>query len=296
MAVVTVSQVINLARSLVGVDTDRTHCDVMKWYGTFADGVNAEACCCAGMMYLFSKLNALNMIPGGKTANCGTLAVNFYNAGQLYKPSQVRVGDLVLFSWSGNTTSMYPLNTLGYKSFDHVELVIEVGSSTIRTIGCNNGGAECDDFQYKTRSRSNISGCCRPKYRTNSTSVKEVQTWLNSAYKSGLIVDGIYGDLTKAALVMGLQTELNKAYNAKLVVDGVFGTKTRAAVRNISSGARGNYVKVLQGFLMCLGYDTGGLDGIFGVKTTSSVKSYQKTLGLVVDGIAGKATFTALSR
>ena len=39
-----------------------------------------------------------------------------------------------------------------------------VGSNTITTTGFNNGGAECDDCQYKTRYKSNISACCRPKY------------------------------------------------------------------------------------------------------------------------------------
>ena len=303
MATVTVAQAVNMAKSLVGTDTDRTHCDVMKWYGTFSTAVNGESCCCAGMMYLFNKLNALSMIPGGKTANCGTLALDFYKAGQLYKPSQVKVGDLVLFSWSGATTSVYPLNTLGYKSFDHVEIVIEVGSSTIRTVGCNNGGAECDDFQYKTRNRSNISGCCRPKYKDGGSSpsgesskIKAVQTWLNSTYKTGLTVDGVYGAKTKAALVKGLQTELNKSYDAKLTVDGVYGTKTNAAIRNLKSGSKGNYVKVLQGLLICNGYDTGGFDGIYGAKTTSAVKSYQKSKGLVQDGIAGKATFGKLCK
>lgn len=303
MATITAAQAVSKAKSLVGVDNDHAHCDVMKWYGTFSQAVNGESCCCAGMMYLFNKLGALSMIPGGKTANCGTLALDFYKAGQLYKPSQVKVGDLVLFSWSGATTSMYPLNTLGYKSFDHVEIVIEVGSSTIRTVGCNNGGAECDDFQYKTRNRSSISGCCRPKYSgtstttttsTGSSSIKTVQTWLNSTYKAGLTADGKYSSKTKAALVKGLQTELNKAYSAKLTVDGMFGAKTKAAIRNLKSGSKGNYVKVLQGLLICNGYGTGGFDGVFGAKTTSAVKSYQKSKGLVQDGIAGKATFGKL--
>ena len=164
MSKVTKEKIISTAKSLVGVDSCKGACDIMKWYGGFSTAINDEACCCAGMMYLFSKAGALDMIPGGKVANCGTLAVNFYNAGQLHKPGEVKVGDLVTFSWSGATTSMYPLNTKGYKSFDHVELCIAVGSSTITCIGANNGGVECDDFQVKTRYKSNLSACCRPAY------------------------------------------------------------------------------------------------------------------------------------
>ena len=43
-------------------------------------------------------------------------------------------------------------------------------SFTVRKIGANNGGKECDDFQIKTRNKSNISCCCRPKYGKSSTS------------------------------------------------------------------------------------------------------------------------------
>ena len=310
---VTAAQAMSAARSLEGKDEDPDECDIMKWYGGFDTDINEEACCCAGMMYLFgSKLNALDLIPGGKTANCGTLALNFYNAGQLHKPSEVKPGDLVIFSWSGNTTSVPPLNTKGYKTFDHVELCLKVMDNTILSIGANNGGYECDDFQIKTRYKSNISGCCRPKYTdgdetdvyvpvSNSTStngdssVREVQTWLNSHFGFDIYIDGIYGPQTRAALVMALQTVLNRDYGADLEVDGIYGRLTRKAVVNLERGAYGDYVKVLQGFLICMGYDTGGFDGDFGGRTEESVKTFQTVRDLYVDGIAGKATFAALA-
>ena len=171
MATVSCDKIITTGKSLVGADSDKSCCDIMKWYGIFSTAINSVACCCAGMMYLFNKAGALSMIPGGKTASCGQLAVNFYNAGQIYKPSDVKVGDLVIFSWSGDlTTYNTNLRSLGYKTFDHVELVIAVNSTTITTIGANNGGTECDDFQVKTRYKSNISACCRPKYTSVASS------------------------------------------------------------------------------------------------------------------------------
>ena len=127
----TAAQAMSGARNLVGKDEDPAHCDIMEWYGGFNTDINRVACCCAGMFYLFHKLNALDLIPGGKVADCGSLARNFYNAGQLHRPDEVRPGDLVIFSWSGNTTSVYPLNTLGYKTFDHVEMVLKVLRLTI---------------------------------------------------------------------------------------------------------------------------------------------------------------------
>lgn len=304
MATVSVEKIISTAKSLVGKDSG-AGCDIMKWYGSFSTTVNAVACCCAGQMYLFNKAGALSMIPGGKTASCGQLALNFYNAGQLYKPSDVKVGDLVIFSWSGaKTTYNSKLAAAGYKSFDHVELCISVGNSTITTIGANNGGAECDDFQIKTRNKSSISACCRPKYSSSSVSagtssaassgssaVKSVQKWLNSTYSTGLTIDGIYGAKTKSAIVKALQTYLNKTYSAKLTVDGVMGAKTKSAVRNIKSGATGRYVYILQSALICNGYNTGGFDGVCGTKTVAAVKSFQTKKKLTVDGIAGQNTF-----
>ena len=71
--------------------------------------------------------------------------------------------------------------------------------------------------------------------------------------------------------------------------------------RQVASGypiirymSRGVYVCVAQDALIYLGYDTGGLDGVFGRRTESSVKEYQRTRGLVVDGIIGPATWRKL--
>lgn len=303
---VTAQDVIKTAYSLIGKDENHAKCDIMAWYGDFDDGVNEEACCCAGQMYLFNKSNALNLIPGGKTANCGTLAENFYRAGQLHAPSEVKPGDLVTFSRSGNTTSVSPLNTLGYKSFDHVELCVEVNDTTIKCIGANNGGEECDDFRLTTRNKSNISGCCRPKYGDGDfepaatpyeggAGIKEVQSWLNSNYGSGLSVDGIFGPLTNTALICALQTVLNRQYSAGIAVDGIFGSMTKKSIRCLKSGAQGDYVRVLQGFLICRGLDTGGFDGVFGAMTDSAVRQYQTTVGIDVDGIAGPETFYRLA-
>ena len=122
----------------------------------------------------------------------------------------------------------------------------------------------------------------------NRDGIKTVQDWL------GVDVDGVYGNQTKTALIKELQTVLNEQYGANLAVDGIFGNKTASAIRNIKKGSQGNYVKVLQGFLICKGYNTGGLDGDFGSQTVSAVRDFQYDKGLYADGVAGKMTFTAL--
>ena len=305
---ITAAQAMSTARNLVGKDENPNACDIMAWYGGFDTDINAVACCCAGMMYLFGKaLGAMQLIPGGKVADCGSLAYNFYKAGQLHKPDEVRPGDLVIFSWSGQPTSVSPLTSLGYKTFDHVELVLKVFDDTILSVGANNGGYECDDFQIKTRRRADISACCRPKYADGGEkdavvteavcgeeNVYNIQKWLNEQYSLDIYIDGIYGAQTRAALVKALQTELNKQFGAGLAVDGVFGPLTKAAVVNLSVGATGSLVAVLQALLIVRGYTTGGHDGIFGKMTEAAVLTFQAAEALEVDGVAGRETFERL--
>ena len=62
----------------------------------------------------------------------------------------------------------------------------------------------------------------------------------------------------------------------------------------IRLGSRGNYVCIAQDALINLGYDTGGLDGVFGNKTHNSVRNYQSRNGLLVDGIIGPNTWRVL--
>nr|WP_240338486.1 L,D-transpeptidase family protein [Peribacillus alkalitolerans] len=59
-------------------------------------------------------------------------------------------------------------------------------------------------------------------------------------------------------------------------------------------GSKGNAVKVMQKRLTELGYNTNGVDGIFGKGTLNAVKQFQKANSLQVDGIVGPATQKAL--
>lgn len=59
-------------------------------------------------------------------------------------------------------------------------------------------------------------------------------------------------------------------------------------------GSSGNEVKQIQTKLKNWGYYNGTIDGVYGSKTTSAVKKFQKSNGLTVDGIAGTATLKAM--
>ena len=54
------------------------------------------------------------------------------------------------------------------------------------------------------------------------------------------------------------------------------------------------YVCILQDGLTTLGYDTGGLDGVFGNLTNNAVRSFQSKNGLAVDGLVGNNTWNSL--
>lgn len=147
-----------------------------------------------------------------------------------------------------------------------------------------------DYYSYTGTTKSEVYGSGGSSAPTSDNSdVKNVQKWL------GVTADGIYGNQTKAALVKKLQSVLNLLYGANLAVDGIFGNKTASAIHNLKKGDTGDLTKVLQGLLICHGYDTGGLDGDFGAQTEKSVRDFQYDKGLYADGIAGKMTFTALA-
>lgn len=59
-------------------------------------------------------------------------------------------------------------------------------------------------------------------------------------------------------------------------------------------GSQGEEVRQIQTKLKRWGYYNGSIDGIFGSKTLSAVKSFQKKNGLTVDGIAGTKTLNAM--
>lgn len=59
-------------------------------------------------------------------------------------------------------------------------------------------------------------------------------------------------------------------------------------------GSYGIEVRQIQTKLKNWGYYTGDIDGIYGSRTESAVKSFQRKNGLTVDGIAGPATLSAM--
>lgn len=59
---------------------------------------------------------------------------------------------------------------------------------------------------------------------------------------------------------------------------------------------RGDDVATLQSRLVDMGFDCGRVDAIFGARTDSAVKEFQKSVGVKVDGVCGPATIMSLMR
>ena len=90
-----------------------------------------------------------------------------------------------------------------------------------------------------------------------------------------------------------LQEELNRQHfkdkdGNVLVVDGVPGELTLSACPTVRKGAKGNITRWIQEQLNI------DADGDFGSLTEEAVKTFQRTRGLLIDGVVGKETWIAL--
>lgn len=80
-----------------------------------------------------------------------------------------------------------------------------------------------------------------------------------------------------------------------LLVFTLFMAPMAQAATLVTYGSTGSDVVSVQTELSQLGYNVGPLDGIFGSKTLTAVKSFQSTHNLVADGIVGPLTSQALT-
>ena len=177
-----------------------------------------------------------------------------------------KVGDIVIFYYGGQ--------------FAHTGIVIKVNGDYFETIEGNtnngntivpNGGGVCQKGYYNSK----LPGTkfCTPNWS---------------------LINSIPSSTTSKNCITELQNECNKQGFLKQVVDGVAGPNTLNGCPLLQYSASGNITRILQQRLTDLGFNTKGIDGIFGQNTKKAVMNFQKSRKLLVDGIVGRNTWSKL--
>lgn len=124
--------------------------------------------------------------------------------------------------------------------------------------------------------------------------VRKAQVHMNNFAGAGLATDGLWGANSRKGLVKCLQRALNKDYGAKLVEDGILGAASKKVLGNhyVKRAETQYLVTFVEIGLMGLGYYNSSVEapGVFGGGLETAVRNFQKTNGLICDGIAGKGT------
>jgi len=138
-----------------------------------------------------------------------------------------------------------------------------------------------------------------PAHAIGKAKVAALQVALHARGTYHGTIDGIAGPSTQRALA-----EFQR--RAGLPADGVLGPRTRRALgkrghpvygsRAISYGMVGWDVAALQFLLAWHGFPSLVFDGHFGAHVDAALRRFQAWAGLSADGIAGSATFEALTR
>lgn len=152
----------------------------------------------------------------------------------------------------------------------------------------------CDYLGVSYLPRDNINNYPLIKSGSRGNFVFLLQFILNNQYGANLSVDGIFGNNTRNA-VLKFQQENS------LSADGIVGPNTWKTLLTLPAypllreGSRGAYVTLLQQLLESNLYPVGNIDGIFGSRTLSAVRAFQRDNSLTVDGLVGPNTWSALT-
>ncbi|WP_428912042.1 L,D-transpeptidase family protein [Niallia sp. Krafla_26] len=180
-------------------------------------------------------------------------------------------------------------------------VIITTSGNSFDAIAASNG------FKVEASPVSTVVNGSILKKGSRGPAVKEIQQTLTSLGFSTKGIDGVFGSNTDQAV-----RQFQKSRG--LVVDGIVGNATKNALGQttttkptspspssslnkssiLKKGNKGAAVTELQRLLTEKGFNTKGVDGIFGSRTDQAVRQFQKARGLAVDGIVGNATKKAL--
>jgi|SRR5262245_28710188 len=132
-----------------------------------------------------------------------------------------------------------------------------------------------------------------PVLKKGSTdpAVRDLQEALKALGYDPGPVDGQFGAKTETAVKAFQQAK-------GITVDGIVGRVTWINIDEadqseplLKKGSRGLPVRRVQSRMTAVGFDMGGVDGRYGVKTEAAVKKLQQKAGIGVDGVVGPKTW-----
>lgn len=123
--------------------------------------------------------------------------------------------------------------------------------------------------------------------------IRTIQRSLNNkygnVYETYIPTNGLYERKTNEGLIKAVQ------YKVGATIDGLWGEDTMSKLPTLQRGSSNtDMVYLLQYSLYVNGYNPNGFDGQFGGGAESAVKQCQSDYILIVDGICGRQTWSAL--
>lgn len=247
-------------------------------------------------------------------AGCTTLRNSFLIPKKIYMPRSYipKAGDLIMFDWNnsgdcdhvgivecykdGKVYTIEGNSKGGYSSYGVRHKSYNANSQYI----CGYGALKYDAISDNATIINNItSAITNISSSIQTTSVKKVytkkfQTWMNTEYNMGLVVDGSYGPRSKQAAIKVLQTILNKEYHRQVNITGRYDAQTIRNSQVIMRYNKNDLVYLAQGILYAKGYDPNGFDGSFGPGMLNATCKYQSDKRLTPDGYIGSNTWKSL--
>jgi peptidoglycan hydrolase-like protein with peptidoglycan-binding domain len=136
-----------------------------------------------------------------------------------------------------------------------------------------------------------------PVLRKGSTEpeVRDLQEALKALGHDPGPIDGVFGSRTEDAVRAFQQAK-------GIAVDGIVGRVTWINIDEADQsepvlrvGSTGLPVRRLQSRMSAVGFEMGGVDGVFGARTDTAVRDLQQRSGLTVDGVVGPKTWAVVN-
>ncbi|MBD1827691.1 peptidoglycan-binding protein [Microcoleus vaginatus GB1-A2] len=158
-----------------------------------------------------------------------------------------------------------------------------------KTISAGDDGPEVAAIQQRLQVHSFKVGTIDGSYGSRTTSA--VRAFQQS---KGLKSDGIVDKETWTALAADPASASETVQSNPPILSNAAVPGNPPTLLN--KGAVGSKVKTLQVRLEIQGYDPGPIDGIFGARTATAVKNYQKFKGFAANGMVDETTWKALGQ